>query len=417
MRIFLTILVCVLLGHRAQGQVQSRAQEIEQARDEKTKKLEPDNPSMFEARLIEIKDKKVLERISAGIGGVRIKIGGMPTGSGFAVGPDYFRNDLARGKVTVNAGVTASTARWLRYYAGVSLPSLANDKLFWDANAVHRDYNAIAYYGPGPDSEKIKRTNYRLEDTAMDTAAGVKPHKWFRAGGGIGYQWVNTGPGRNKRYASTERVFAARQVSGLDRQTDFLRVGYFAQMDYRDNPLGARSGGFYSLRWDNYDDRNLGLHDFRRMDLEAQQFIPFFNKRRVIALRARTVQTYTKSGQSVPFYHHASLGGGDDLRGYRPYRFNDANMFVMNAEYRWEVFAGLDMAVFADAGHVQRERWKFRANQLESAVGFGLRFNARNSPFMRIDVGFSHEGFQVFVKFNGIFNQRVLASSAAPHLF
>jgi len=414
---FLVILLWAALDFTALAQPQSRVQEIEQARDEKSRKLEPDNPSMFEARLIEIKDKKVIERITAGIGGVRVKIGGMPTGSGFAVGPDYFRNDLARGKLTVNAGLTASTARWLRYYAGVSLPSFARDKLFWDGNLVHRDYNSLNYYGPGPDSEKIRRTNYRLEDSAADTILGVKPVKWLRLGGGAGYQWVNTGPGRNNRFASTDTVFRPAQVSGLDRQTDFFRVGYFAQVDYRDNPLGARSGGFYSLRWDNYDDRNLGRHDFRRMDLEAQQFIPFFNKRRVIALRARTVQTYTRSGQSVPFYHHASLGGGDDLRGYRPYRFNDANMFVMNAEYRWEVFAGLDMALFADAGHVQTARWKFRANQLESAVGFGLRFNARNSPFMRIDVGFSHEGFQVFVKFNGIFNQRVLASSAAPHLF
>jgi len=33
----------------------------------------------------------------------------------------------------------------------------------------------------------------------------------------------------------------------------------------------------------------------------------------------------------------------------------------------------------------------------------GLRFNVRNNVFLRLDVGFSHEGFQVWVKFNPIF--------------
>ena len=39
-------------------------------------------------------------------------------------------------------------------------------------------------------------------------------------------------------------------------------------------------------------------------------------------------------------------------------------------------------------------------------AGFGLRFNANNATFIRIDVGFSHEGFQVWFKFNDAFNSR-----------
>ena len=56
-------------------------------------------------------------------------------------------------------------------------------------------------------------------------------------------------------------------------------------------------------------------------------------------------------------------------------------------------------------------------NQMETTLGFGLRFNVRNAPFLRLDVGFSHEGFQIFLKFNGIFAQRPWGSSNAPHVF
>jgi hemolysin activation/secretion protein len=63
----------------------------------------------------------------------------------------------------------------------------------------------------------------------------------------------------------------------------------------------------------------------------------------------------------------------------------------------------MDAALFADAGKVFHRREQWNLKDLESAVGFGLRFNVNNNVFMRVDVGFSHEGFQVWVKFNNVF--------------
>jgi outer membrane protein assembly factor BamA len=97
------------------------------------------------------------------------------------------------------------------------------------------------------------------------------------------------------------------------------------------------------------------------------------------------------------------LGGSDDLRGYRPFRFYDNNSLVFNAEYRWEVFSGLDMALFADAGKVYPRWQQTNFENLEASFGFGFRFNVRNDVFLRIDTGFSHEGFQVWFKFNNVF--------------
>ena len=147
----------------------------------------------------------------------------------------------------------------------------------------------------------------------------------------------------------------------------------------------------------------LQLHSHRRLELEAQQYIPFFNQRRVIALRARSELTYKNRNQTLPFYMQPTLGGSNDLRGFRPFRFYDDNLIVFNAEYRYEIFSGLDMAVFGDAGKVFHSKRDWNVQDLEGSYGIGMRFNARNNVFLRLDAGFSHEGFQVWLKFNNVF--------------
>ena len=412
------LLVCglALLGAPVAGQ-QTRVETIEAERDKKAAKLEPDAPSKVEERLIYIKDAKVLERLTAGVGGLRIKLGGLGTGGGFGLGPQYLRDDLARGTMFVDASAQASTRQWVRLEAAMGQPKTANGRLFWEARTLHHNYNSLPFYGQGPESEKIRRTNYRLENTVADGMVGVHINRFVRTGFSSGYMWNNVGPGQDNRYASAEQVFRPAQTAGIDKQTNFFRWGAFAQLDFRDSKAGPRQGGNYSVRYDSYNDRDQRLHGFQRVDLEGQQYLPVFNKRRVFVLRGRVVMTKHDDDQTVPFYLQSVLGGSQDLRGFRPYRFYDENMMVMNAEYRWEVFSGMDMAIFADAGKVARRRSDLDFKNLESAVGFGMRFNARNATFIRIDVGFSHEGFQVWFKFNDVFAQRPFGSSAPSHIF
>jgi outer membrane protein assembly factor BamA len=61
-----------------------------------------------------------------------------------------------------------------------------------------------------------------------------------------------------------------------------------------------------------------------------------FTKRRALALRDRTTLTDAAAGQVLPFYMQPVLGGSDDLRGFRPFRFADQNLLNLTAEYRWE---------------------------------------------------------------------------------
>ena len=407
------VTVCSFFSLFAHAQIRSRAQEIESARDRKAAQLEPDTPSKTEQRFSYVKDKKILERITAGIAGFRLKFGGLVNGSGFALGPEYVRRDLAEGRLLLRAAAQASFKQYQRYDVQASLPASRRNPYFFNFYSVYRNYPGINYYGPGPDSSKNARSNFRYEDTLINSSAGVEPVRHLDVGASLGYLFVNTGPGDDDKFISTEQAFTPAQVPGLDHQTNFLRHSYFAQYDYRDNPGGPRGGGNYSVEYAGFVDQELDRYSFQQLDLHAQQYVPFFNKRRVIALRWRSVLTFRDDDQLVPFYLQQKLGGGDDLRGFRPFRFYDDNQMVANIEYRWETFSGLDMALFADAGKVFARRADWNFEDMESSVGVGLRFNVRNNVFLRLDAGFSHEGFQVWIKFNNIFAENPVGSPAA----
>jgi outer membrane protein assembly factor BamA len=395
----------------------SRAEEIQRARQARAAKLVPEQTSKAEEFLRRFKDQKYLERFAAGYNGLRVKLGGLVTGGGFALGPEYLREDLFRGNIRFRSAAQISFRNYQRLDAELNFPKLAANHAFLDFYAVHHNYPGVQYYGPGPDSARTGRTAYRLEDTAADATFGVVPVRGLKIGTSAGGLWMNIGPGTDNRFASTELVYSPAQAPGIDRQTNFFRFGTFAQLDYRDNPKGPKAGGNYVIQYSRYEDIDLGLHDFNRIEIELQQHVPFFNRTRRFALRAKTVLTDTAAGQEVPFYLRPVVGGSDDLRGFRPFRFVDRNSLVLNGEYRWEIFSGLDGALFVDGGKVFARRGQLNFANLEGSAGFGLRFNARNQTFLRVDAGFSHEGFQVWFKFNDLFSQRPFGTSSTQPVF
>lgn len=389
---------------RAQ-QPDTRAEQIQQQRAETYKTpLEPDTDKVEQA--IEWADENGLLRIfSVGWKGLTPTIGGMINGSGFSGGAQFLRTDFWTGNLILRSSARASIRQFQLFDFEVGLPRLAKDRAYLDFYARHRNYPQVAYYGPGPDSRITGRSNYRLEDTSLDVWAGVKPMPRLRLGVTAGYLQTNVGTGSSEAIISTERQYSPRQTPGIDVQSDFARAGVLAHLDLRDSPYGPRAGGQYYGRFDYYDDRSGGMFSFRRLTAEVQQFVPLFNKKRVIAARAKTMLSYPGPGQQVPFYLQPSLGASDDLRGFRPFRFHDNNSFVMNGEWRWEILSGVEGALFVDAGKVFPRPGQLNFKSLEKSYGGGLRFRApmTGALVMRLDVAASREGIQFWFVFNDIF--------------
>jgi len=396
--VFMAVVIAASGAH-----AQTRTEEIERARREKEASVQPERVSSFENVMLQFKNRKIMERVTAGYNGLRAQIGSMATGSGFAAGPDFLREDLADGRIRISGSAAISTNLWQKYQAGIVLPRLGAGRFSLGFDAARRDYRSLEFYGMGIDSSRRNRSDYRLEDTSVDATAAFWVARHVRVGGSFGGLWTDIRRGNDSELPGTETLFDDSSAPGLFSQANFLRPGLFGQVDYRDDPAGPKSGGSYVAQYTLYDDRSLGQFGFHRWDVDVQQYIPFFNRSRRIALRARMTMTDAKAGQRVPFFLQPSVGGSDDLRGFRPYRFTGPNAVVYNAEYRWEIFSGLDGALFVDAGKVMSRAGHLAFSDMEVSPGFGFRFNARNRTFMRVDVGFSHEGTAVWLKFNDPF--------------
>lgn len=385
----------------------TRAETILAARAEKAKGPLPPPENDAESKIITLREK-IFDRLGEGGEGLAPKFGGLQTGQGRSLGLRYRKSRLGSGPFDFQASGVVSVKRSQRYNMRLTAPRLFDERVELTFEADHRNLTQVDYYGPGPDSSLEDRTSFRHEHLALDASAAVRPYRnWLVVGGGVGYSTVNTGPGRRAGLPSTDRLFSPAAVPGLGNQSNFLRTYGSLAVDYRKpTSSGARNGGYYTIELAHFEDVTLERHDFQQLDIEAQQFFGFFENKRVFVLRGRTTITSTDGDQSVPFYWQPWLGGPHELRGFRNYRFYDNNAMVLNAEYRFEAFSGLDLAVFADAGKVAARRADLDLSDLQSDVGFGFRFNGRNKIFLRLDVAFSHEGAQVWFRFGGPFRVR-----------
>lgn len=405
-------LAALLAAVALHAQQPTREALIEKEREQKAARLQPERVSNWEERIRLINEKKIPQRLSYGYNGLRAKTGGMITQGGFGIGPEYFREDLLGGRLETQLSFQISTRAYQRGVFRLRSRNLAGGRIEAEMLSMHHYYPKIQYYGPGPDSQKSPRSNFLLEDNSLDFSLGLSPARGLLLGPSAGLLWINTGPGRDRRFISADALYSPEQVPGIDRQTNFRRYGAFLRFNTLDNAEGPRAGGFYLFQFNRYDDRRYSAYGFHLYEADLRQYVPFFNQRRVIALRARTLLTGANAGETVPFYLQPWLGGSDDLRGFRPFRFRDRNSLLFNAEYRWEIFAGLDMALFADAGKVFPRRGQLNFSRLEKSGGFGFRANVRNRTFLRLDFAFSREGFQAWFKFNDIFPSRPLGTSS-----
>src|SRR4051794_31023322 len=79
----------------ATAQTDSRLAEIAAQQEEKAAQAQPEKPGKIERAMIQFRDRDMMRRFAAGIGGVHLKLGGLGAGTGFGIGPEYRRTGVA----------------------------------------------------------------------------------------------------------------------------------------------------------------------------------------------------------------------------------------------------------------------------------------------------------------------------------
>ena len=399
--LFLTLLICTPALVAAQ-EPQTRAEALEAEREQKSKSLEPPQTNRVEQLLLQLENRRTFERLLNPAEGLYPKLGNITSGSGFSFGPGYRRPLLFGGHVDFSAFAAASFAKYWMIEGRLLMPRLADGRLFVDVHARRSDFPEEDFFGLGPDSLRENDVTYGLFNTVVGTAVGYMPVKWFTLAGAV--DSLNPSVSTDDSPDTITSVFSDADAPGLSFQPNFVRYETSADVNYRDPRGNPRRGGRYVLAYQNYRDLDGGLYSFERVEADVQQYLPFLNDKRVIALRAFASVSDADEGSQVPFYFQRTLGGPDDLRGFRRFRFRDENQILLQAEYRWEIFTAMDGAIFYDAGKVASRLEDLDFHDLESDVGIGFRFGTKNGVFLRVEGAFGSSGGAHFImRFGHVF--------------
>jgi hypothetical protein len=378
----------------------TRAEADRKRREEKAAQTKPYEPTGAE-RAINFAETKAIFILDRE--GFYPKLGSLTVGSGFAYGLGFRNRRLFENTGALDLWAAASIRRYNAVEARLTFPRLAGNHLHLETWASRRDYPQENFFGLGPDSDRADRSDYGILTNHAGGRAGVKPVDALLVGGGLEYLRPRLERGNSSLLPDLPDVFDPSQVPGFETRSNFLRSHAFIEVDYRE-PRNARKGGWYRLDYSHYDDRTTGTYTFNRLDADVRQYIGFLAERRVIAARLFVSTSDARAGHAVPFYFMPTLGGNDTLRGFREYRFRGPHAILLQGEYRWEIWSGLEGALFYDAGKVANRRGDLEFSDLDRDYGFGFRFNTDNGVVFRVDAALgSRDGKHLHIVFGGVF--------------
>jgi hypothetical protein len=382
----------------------SRAQAVIAAEQEKAKHLELQEPPRGERKFDHIQ-KDILDRLF-NENGPALKFGGIPTGGGFSLGPQYTRQDFLADHLLWNTYVSGSTKKWYGGESSFDFHDLANGHLEFKVDGGYQNSGSVWYFGEGPASLKSDKTDFDREFTTTHFGAfGHFFDQKLTVGYTVGGLLVHVGPGSLSGTPTIEQLFNGANTPGLTQQANFVTGTTTVQLDFShlgfSNPVGLQLEADDSQFFDQS-----GLQaNFHLLETQATYYLPITNGMRTLIFRVRNETAFAENNQTVPFYLQPTLGGPDDLRGYDRYRFYADGNSVATAEYRWSISQVLEMAVFGDGGNVYQRPGLIGFRDLRGDGGIGFRIKNKQASVMRFDVGFSPEGVRVWFVFNDIFGK------------
>jgi hypothetical protein len=382
----------------------SRAQAVVDAEQEKAKHLTPQEPPRGERKFDHI-EKDVLGPIF-NTNGPALKFGGIPTGGGFSLGPQYTRQGLFADHLVWNTYLVGSTRKWYGGGSSFDFHDLFNGHLELRTDAAYENSASVWYFGEGPNSSKDDKTDFRREFTKTHfSALGHFFDQKLTVGYTVGGLLTHIGPGDLSGTPTTQQMFTGADTPGLGVQSNFVTGTTTVQLDFSrpgfSNPVGLQIEANDS----QFFDQSGNQANFHLLETQATYYRPLTNGMRTLVFRVRNETAFAHDPQAVPFYLQPTLGGPDDLRGYDRYRFYANGNSLATAEYRWSISQTLEMAIFGEGGNVYQRPGLIGFRDLRGDGGVGFQFKNKQASVMRFDVGVSPEGVHVWFVFEDVFGK------------
>ena len=199
----LSLTLPVLASGVAWSQEPSTREEADrQRREQKAKEVKPYEPKGLE-RALDFAEEKAIFILDRE--GFHPKLGSLTTGSGFAYGLGFRDRDLFSNTGALEIWAAGSVKRYWATEARLRFPRLADNHLYLETWASHRDYPQENFFGLGPDSDRDDRSDYAIRTNHFGGRAGVRPLSHLLVGGGIEYLEPRLGSGKNDQFPDVDR--------------------------------------------------------------------------------------------------------------------------------------------------------------------------------------------------------------------
>jgi hypothetical protein len=308
----------------------------------------------------------------------------------------------------------ASTAgsRWLSVAASERFQLTRGTSLSLNGSWTHRpDY---AYYGIGPDTLEANRSRYGA-DTA-DAHVTLRAGFWRSSSieTNVGFRAASFYPGSFGDDPSlTQQV--ERGVFPLpDGYADGYRAGVHRTMltlDTRPEQDSRESGGRFVLRGEQgVDPTQSRAAGWVRYGVSLGGFLDLGDHGgRIVSLSVAAEMADPLGGQPVPFNELTTVGGNEQMPGFRAGRLHGRSGAVATLRYSWPIWMWLDGSLQAAVGNVFGEHLagiSLAQSRFSGAIGMESR-GSRDSVFQLL-VGFGSETFSSGADLNSI---RVVAGA------
>ena len=390
----------------------SRAAEAEALRRAKAAALEPYRPVLAESVLLYIEDTRLVGRVFDPVEGWFAQVGGLSEGAGVAGGGGY-RTRVgragaadARGLVSWNGAFLAG-ARWR------STP-LAHDRFRLGAETAIERHTDQEFFGLGPHATQRFDSDYELDERRATMMVDVRVARWMTVGAAGGYtafrlhdlsfdfddedDELDFDRGRDDPQV---RQYLDGAIPGLDTRPTLADVEASIVIDTRS--LLTAAGARVAVRHGWHHDVGATRHTFQSTQVDVQQFLPFWNGTRTLALAVAAERVEPAGGHAVPFYLQPALGGSRRLRGFDRQRFRDTSALVLQAEYRYDINPFVAGVLFVETGQVAPDWSRLRVRGFRGDYGVGIRFGYGGTVAVRSDVAFGGEGPRLVIALSGVF--------------
>ena len=343
--------------------------------------------------------------------GILIRWGGFGPNAGAGGGLGYRLPESVTGRSRLQIFGGLTSGGYEQFYAQFDTPQDADLRL--DLRGEFFDRGRERFYGVGLQSSVDDRSSYDLATTRV--RARVDWNAWTRLHlqGAVAFSRHDVHEGEDERYPTAQELFPG--VEGLEGRFDFVEYGAALSWEGRDSGQYASRGTYARAAVRLAEGVRDTDNAYTKYSFELQHYLPLPGVRRVLALRFFSTVTDNRSGpdRPIPLFRLETLGGPNDLRGYRDSRFTDKDIFFGNVEYRFpfwwiehESGIGIDALAFFDYGTALPNLEKMQQRDFRSSSGLGFRVMTYHSFLGQVDFGWTPEGSRVHAglrwNFNGL---------------